>query len=172
MVSKKGWKTGRKGDSGLLHPTEPMLGWNTPFIISILRVFVQLHLSYRREKKIPMVFHWHQNVNAHQDAYHSPTSSTKYSLHLPIFYLSIEGTPSWSLAGDSSTTKPGQPQTEVLPIKLNTSGDLQNKVGTQPWLLGHPLTAPLLLTLLVRTQGLLLVINCTIPKRIMGSEVS
>lgn len=105
----------------------------------------------------------------HQDAYHSPTCSTKYSLHLPIFYLSIEGTP-WSLAGDSSTTKPEQPQTEILPIKLNTSGDLQNKVGIQPWLLGHPLPAAPLLTILVKTQGLVLVRNCTIPKRITGDN--
>lgn len=56
--------------------------------------------------------------------------------------------------------------------KLNTSGNLQNKVRAQPWLLGLPLPAPLLLRLLARTQGLLLVINCTVPKRITGSEVS
>lgn len=85
----------RKGDAGLLKPIEPVFRWNTPSITSALQVFVQLAMSFLQElkKKHPMVFHRHPNVSAHQDACRSPTCSTKYSLHLPVSYPSVEGTP-------------------------------------------------------------------------------
>lgn len=75
----------------------------------------------QEEKTHPMVFHRHPNVSAHQDACHSPTCSTKYSLHLPVSYLSVE-------VWQATPPHPNQIRLpEVLPRELNASGGLQNK---------------------------------------------
>lgn len=57
---------------------------------------------------------------------------------------------------NSSTTNPEQPQSPSQ--KTGRQPELQNKAGAQPWLAGHPLM------LLVRTQGLLLVVAVLFPK--------
>lgn len=105
-----------------------LLRWNSPAILSLLRVFAQL-ASFFSQEGIKQ-----DGISLASKMSARIRSSTKHSLQLPGFHLTGEGipswTPSWIPSGKQLIHNKPRAASESFPKNQNTN---QIKAGAQPW---------------------------------------